>query len=272
MKNFNKLITFVLLSGMFFTACIQDKNDDLNNQQQSEQIIISTEDHTTAEDLYQNVEDQVDEAIETRGGGGDCPIVTANPDWQTYPRTVTIDFGDGCEGADGRTRRGQIVVEITDNIINTNASRTTSFVNFYIYDIKLEGSHTWKNEGYDAQGNITLSRTVVGGRITYPDGASAIWQSSGLLTQTAGGQTPLNFFDNVFEITGTANGVSREGFAFQVVIEEALVKDKICPWLVSGVITLTVDNVDVSVDYGNGNCDRKAILTLPNGTEHEIFI
>ena len=243
MNTINKLLSFALLSLLLFTAC--QKEEKLNDQEQTQQIIISTEDHTAAEDLYQNVEDQVDEAIETRGGGGDCPTVTATPDWQTYPRTVTIDFGDGCVGADGRTRKGQI---------------------------KIEGSRNWTNQGYDANGNITLSRTVADGRITYPDGTSATWESNGYLTQTAGGQTPLNFFDNVFQITGSASGINREGVPFQVVIDDALVKDKICPWFVSGILTLTVDNVDVSVDYGSGNCDNRAVLTLPNGTKHDIII
>ena len=75
-----------------------------------------------------------------------------------------------------------------------------------------------------------------------------------------------------FEITGTASGVNRDGYAYDVFIETPLVLDKICPWLVSGVLTLTVDNLDVSLDYGTGNCDNKALLTLPNGTTHEIVI
>ena len=272
MKTIDKLLTTTLFLSLLFTACQTDKDNELTNEEQAEQMIISTEDHATVDDLFQNVEDQVDEAIETRGGGGDCPTVTVDPDWLTYPRTITIDFGDGCTGPDGRTRKGKIIVDVTDNIINADARRTATFDGFYIDEIKVEGSRTWTNERYDAQGNITLSRTVENGRITYTDGTTVTWESNGKLTQTAGGQTPLNFWDNVFEITGTANGVNREGLAFQVNIEEALVKDKICPWLVSGVLTLTVYNVDVSVDYGNGNCDRKAILTLPNGTEHDILI
>ena len=46
-------------------------------------ILLSDEDHAIAEDFYQDIEDQVDEAIETRGRGGDCPSVTVDRDWQT---------------------------------------------------------------------------------------------------------------------------------------------------------------------------------------------
>ena len=272
MKTIVKLLPLALLINFMFTSCEVDKDDNLTDEQVAQQMIISSEDHATAEDLFQHVEDEVDEAIEKSGGGNGCPTVTADPDWQTYPRTVTIDFGDGCEGPYGRSRKGKIAVEITDNILNANASRTASFDDFYIDEIKIEGARTWTNLGYDDEGNISLSRTVVDGKIIYPNGESAEWESDGVITQTEGGNTPFNFLDNIFEITGTASGVNREGQAFTANIDEALIKDKICPWIVSGVLSLTVDNVNVSLDYGEGTCDRKAILTLPNGTEHEIFI
>ena len=272
MKTFNQFIAVALIMGLLFTSCQKEQEEQLTDEQETEQMIISSEDHATADNLYQDVEDRVDEAIQTRGNGMTCPTVTADPNWQTYPRTVTIDFGDGCEGVDGRTRKGQIVVEVTDNILNVDAMRRATLVGFSVDGIQIEGSRTWKNVGYDAEGNITLSRRVTNAKITYLDGDVAEWESDGLLTQTAGGATPFNFFDNVFEITGTASGINRHGHAFTVTIDEALVKDKVCPWLVSGILSLTVDNVEVSLDYGNGNCDRKAILKLPNGTEHEIFI
>lgn len=272
MKTIIQSFSIVLFATLLFTSCQKEKTDNLTDEQVAQQMIVSTEDHATAEDLYQDVEDQVDAAIESRGGGGDCPIVTVDPDWQTYPRTVTIDFGDHCEGPGGRVRKGRIVVDITDNIINPGASRTASFINFHIDGVKIEGSRNWTNQGYDNAGNITLSRTVENGEITYPNGDFAQWESDVLLVQTSGGETPLNFFDNVFEMTGDANGINRNGQAFTVNIDNPLVKDKLCPWLVSGILDLTVDNVKVSLDYGNGTCDKKAILTLPNGTEHEILI
>jgi len=272
MKPINWLFTATLFLGLFFTACQKDTTDNLADQEVADKLIVSSEDHATAEDFYQDVEDQVDDAIETRGGGGDCPTVTADPDWQTYPRTVTIDFGDGCEGPHGRIRKGQIVVTLTDNMINEGAVRTATFVDFYIDDAHIEGTRTLTNLGYDDNGNITLSRVVAGGHITLPNGNEASWESDVVMTQIEGGDTPLLFIDNVFEITGTASGVNRKGKAYSIQIVEPLVKKKICPWFVSGVMTLTVDNVDVTLNYGDGTCDKKAILTLPNGTEHEILI
>lgn len=227
MKTTKWLITSSLLLGLFLTACQQDSTNDLEDNQASEQIIISSEDHAIAEDFYQDVEDQVDEAVETRGGGGDCPTVTVDPDWQTYPRTVTIDFGDGCVGPNGRTKKGQIIVSISDNLLNEGAVRSASFVDFSIDDVLIEGTRTLTNLGYDSDGNITLSREVENGHIVFPNGQESIWESNVVLTQIDGGLTPFNFIDNVFEITGTSSGINRNGHAFSIEIINPLVKKKL---------------------------------------------
>lgn len=272
MKTIKLLLTTALFTILFATACQVDKEEDLTDEQVAQQMIVSTEDHTISEDAFEDVEDQVDAALETQGAELECVTITADPDWQTFPRIVTIDYGNGCEGPRGRIRKGKIMVAVSDNIFNADASRTASFIDFYIDETKIEGSRTWKNVGYDDQGNITLARTVQNGKLIFPNGETAEWESDALLTQTSGGGTPLNFFDNVFEITGTANGVNRNGTAYTVDIDNPLIKDKICPWIVSGMLSLHVNNLTVSVDYGNGNCDRFATLILPNGTEHQIVI
>ncbi len=270
MKTIKWLAISALFMGLFFSACKKNEDNDLSVET-TQQIVVSSEDQTTAEDLFEDVDYQVDEAIETRGGGGNCPTVTADPDFQTYPRTVTIDFGDGCEGPNGRIRKGKIVVEVTGEIITAGTSRTATFVDFFIDDAQIEGTRTILNEGFDDDGNVTFSRTVTGGKVTFPNGDVATWEADHLLTQTEGGNT-ITFFDNVFEITGSSNGVNRNGNAYTLEITDPLVKKSLCPWIVSGQAELNVMNKSVMINYGNGICDRKAILTLPNGTEVEILI
>jgi hypothetical protein len=267
MRTIKLFSVFALFGLVFFTACQKD-NDNLTSEQ-----IVASEDQTAATDLYQDVEDQVDQAIETRGGGGGgaCPVVTIDPADGSYPRTMTIDFGDGCLGPNGRVRKGQIVVTLTDTLIKAGTVRTVTFVDFYVDDAKIEGTKTLTNLGFDANGNITLNRVVTGGKIIFPNGDVATWEANHTLTQTAGGNTPT-FLDNVFEITGGSNGVNRHGKNYMVEIVTPLVKMKICPWIVSGSITLTVESKTVSIDYGDDTCDRKAILTLPNGETREILV
>ncbi|MBK9013745.1 MAG: hypothetical protein IPM82_06460 [Saprospiraceae bacterium] len=254
--------------GLLFTACKKDEETTIQSEQ-----IMAAEDQTSSNDLYEDVDEQVDQAIETRGGGGTvCPTVTIDPADGSYPRTMTIDFGtDGCTGLDGRVRKGQIVVNLTDTLTNTGAVRTATFVDFYVDDAHVEGTRTLTNLGPNADGNLTFSRTVVGGKITFPDGEVTTWEANHSMTLVEGGNTAI-LLDNVWEITGGATGVTRNGKAFTTEIVTPLVKRRACRWTVSGTKTLTIDGKVLTIDYGNGDCDRKATVIGPNGGTREILI
>lgn len=272
MRTIMKLAFSALFLGILFTAC--QKDETTTNDLSTDQMVASL-DQATADDLIEDVDVQVDDAIETRGGGnsGGCPVITFSPNDGSYPRTITIDYGtDGCPGPGGRIRKGQIVVTLSDTLIQPGATRTVNFVDFYIDDAHVEGVRTWTNQGFDVNGNITIHRTVVGGKITFPNGDIVTWDADHTMTQVQGGNTPLILLDNVFEITGGSTGVNRNGKAWTVTITQPLVKKTGCPWFVSGVKSLTVDGKTVSIDYGSGNCDNKAVVTLPNGNQHEIVI
>jgi hypothetical protein len=271
MKTIKWLFSTVLLMGLFLTACNKDSTTDLTAD--SQQQMTASEDQATVSDLYEDVSDQVDDAIETRGGGAnDCPIVTVEPGDGSYPRTVTIDFGtDGCEGPNGRIRKGQIVVTVSDTMSNEGAVRTVTFVDFSIDDAQIEGTKTLTNLGSDANGNVAFNRTVSGGQITFPNGDVATWEADHTLTQVAGGSTPYGW-DNIFEITGGSSGVNRNGKAYTVEIITPLVKKRSCPWIVAGVKSLTVEDKTLTINYGEGDCNRKALVTLPNGTQKIILI
>ncbi len=270
MKTIKWLFSTILFAGLFLTACNKDTTTDLTNN--SDQQLAASEDQTTVSDLYEDVSNQVDEAIDTRSGGNDCPIVTVEPDDGTYPRTVTIDFGtDGCEGPNGRIRKGQIVVTVSDTMKNEGAVRTVTFVDFSIDDAQIEGTKTLTNLGYDANNNVTFNRTVTGGQITFPNGDVATWEADHTMTQVAGGNTPPHY-DDIFEITGGSNGVTRNGKAYTVEIITPLVKKRSCPWIVAGVKSMTVEDKTVIINCGEGECSRKALVTLPNGTQKIIIL
>lgn len=268
MKITKWLFASILSLGLFFTACKKDNDNAIQSEQ-----IVAAEDQTAATDLYEDVDEQVDLAIDTRGGGSDdCPTVTIDPVDGSYPRTMTIDFGtDGCTGIDGRVRKGQIVVTLTDTLSNVGAVRTATFVDFFVDDAQLEGTRTLTNLGPNADGDPSFSRTVDGGKITFPNGDVSTWEADHLITVTEGSNTPARL-DNVWEVTGGGSGVNRNGKAFTTLIVTPLVHKRICPWTVSGVKNLTIEDKTVTIDYGNGDCDRQAIVTGPNGNTRQILI
>ena len=250
-----------------FSACEKNEVNTITDED-----LATSEDATTALNLFQDTEDEVDYEIETRDPSDNCPTITVSPDDGSFPRTITIDYGtDGCIGLHGRTRRGLIIVTLTDSLRNPGAVRTVTFDNFFVDDAQLQGVKTLTNEGFNAEGLPVFSRTVEGGSITFPDGEIATWESSHTIVMIEGNDTP-QMMDNVLQITGGASGLNRNGVAFTVEITTPLIKSKTCPWIQSGIREITTNGNTRTIDYGDGNCDRIATVTFPNGFTRDILI
>lgn len=264
----NLIFLFLPLAlALFFTACQKDQNDGADVQTNTSMDVL------TAQDLIQDTEDEIDLILETRGPEqGDCPTVTITPGDGTFPRTVVIDFGtEGCEGPNGRVRKGIIQVVVTDTMINPGATRTATLIGFSVDDVQIEGTKTLENTGLNDLGQLTFTRTVADASLTFPNGDVAEWNAAHVMTRIEGADTPQRF-DDVWQITGGSDGVNRQGQAFTAEITVPLVKPNACPWIVSGTRTVTVNNLSWSLDYGDGACDKIATLTRPNGTTKTVLI
>jgi len=264
-------IVALFFVGSIFVAC---NKEDVGTVI-PDSLSTVTQDFVTVQGIDENIETETDLALDARGGGGGnlggCPEVSVVPDDGSFPKTITFDYGtDGCEGPHGRIRKGQIVVEISDSLRHAGATKTVTFVNFSVDSIQIEGNRTFVNNGTDDTGNISFSKTG-SMNFTFPDDATSERTYSYTRSQIEGAETHLRF-DDVFEITGSSNGINRKGVAYSSEILEALVKRNNCPWIVKGIVALTFDGNTRTINYGDGNCDPLAEVTLPDGTTHTIRI
>lgn len=75
--------------------------------------------------------------------------------------------------------------------------------------------------------------------------------------------------DPVTMVSGTANGITRQGKPFTVSIDAgtACVKHKSCQFFDKGIINLTPEGFKTrTVNFGDGTCDDKATFTVNNTT------
>jgi hypothetical protein len=258
-KSLFPMIAFAII--LVMTACDKDESAI----PEDENISIA-EDIGLAEYLVENSEDVSEDALELRDGNSTCPEVTFEQPQGTFPNTITIDFGTGCEGPHGHVRSGKILIEQSAPMPESGAVRVTIYENFYVDDVQLTGTKTLTNLGFDENGNVTFERKVENAQLLFPDGSSKSWDALQTRTQIAGGQTPERF-DDVFEITGGMSGISRNGIAFSSEITIPLVKSNQCRWVSEGLRELTFGVKSWSIDYSfpDGECDRLALLTLDNG-------
>lgn len=257
------LITAFFLGAAIFQSCVKKESDDAT--------LATAEDLAANADFSEQIDLAANIAIEERGGGGTCPIVTLDKPWGTWPNTLTIDYGTtGCAGPNGdHILKGKLIISQTADAFTKGATRTLTFENFFADAIKVQGAQSWTNNGLNATGQWSFTKVAKDMKVSYPDGTSTSWNLSHTSTLAQGGLT-LTWWDDVWNTTGTISGVNREGVSYSATTTSDLVKKATCGWVSAGTIDLNVGGNTAVIDYGNGSCDNKATVTLPNGDTFTI--
>lgn len=201
-----------------------------------------------------------------------------------FPVRITIDFGTaGCiRPADGHSRKGKIIIDYSNRLTVPGATATITFNNFYIDDTKIEGTATITNTSSPNSTPPSRQFTVdvTNGKLSTADGNYVEWNSHKTITQTQGLSTLLYPKDDVFQIEGSANGRAQKGnllVAWQSTITSPLIKNFECRWIVQGTVKVVRASTSANtswtglLDYGNGNCDNQATVTI-NGVTHQITL
>jgi hypothetical protein len=193
-----------------------------------------------------------------------CPAITppdtiASPGW---PRVMVIDYGTGCvDTIDGKVRKGKITCSFSNrwNIVGSYVTITldTFSVNGNTYD--CDSIRITHNSQYGF-------RTQVFNGICQSSNWTLEWDCDRTLTQTAG-FGDFDPYNDVFTLTGSANGKNRNGKTYTAVITSPITKRSSCSWIEQGSIDLTPEGLATrTVDFGSGNCDSQATLTINGNT------
>lgn len=201
-----------------------------------------------------------------------------------FPVRITIDFGTtGCiRPADGHSRKGKIIIDYSNRLTLPGAIATITFDNFYVDDTKIEGTAAITNTSSPNSTPPSRQFTVdvTNGKLSTTDGNYVEWNSHKTITQTQGLSTLLYPKDDVFQIEGSANGRAQKGnllVAWQSTITSPLIKNFECRWIVQGTVKVVRASTSANtswtglLDYGNGNCDNQATVTI-NGVTHQITL
>lgn len=193
-----------------------------------------------------------------------------------FPATVTIDFKDGCPGRDGRSRKGKVITKYTGKMRIPGSKATTTFENFYIDDtINVDGIHVLTNITSNVN-NPTFEKQVINGKLTTTSGRWVKRNFTRTVSMIKGAGTRFDRSDDEFAINGNGSGENSRGKTWTHNITQSLIRKNSCFEIsrfapVSGVISFRHNAAVGSLDYGDGSCDRKAILTI-NGRSKEITL
>jgi hypothetical protein len=298
------LFAFVL-SGLLFTASCK-KNETITDPQEVENTLIAAEDDAVSEAVYNTVFDDVmgaDDEVGLAGtgfmgartapggnsevqrpdqadsaGGYPCLNITRerlNPP-ALFPVKITYDFGAGCTGRDGHFRKGKIVSIYTGRLIVPGSIATTTFVGYQVDSFAIGGTHSIRNLStpnefkYEVAVNNGVVTNVNTGKYRKREALHIIKQIEGL-------GTPFFPRDDIFQITGGARGeTNRPGYVVNwgrtILAAEPVIKRFTCHWAVKGKVKIERSNAPTAIlDYGNGDCDNRATITV-NGTTRTILL
>ena len=197
-----------------------------------------------------------------------CANITVSP--QTgFPKTILIVFDSSCTSPRGLIRKGIVRIVISDSIRRPGSTAVMTFENYFVNGFKREATTTWTNTSLPPV--RSWERKVENGKITAPSGIFWLHQSVKNITQTAGSSTPLPF-DDVFSIAGNGSITNPLGVTRNATIIEPLQKKYICPNLDKGKIRFQGPNHVAVLDYGNGECDRVATISIDGRPPRTILL
>ncbi|MEK8180555.1 hypothetical protein WMW71_09405 [Flavobacterium buctense] len=269
------LVLGVTLS-MFILSCSKDDSNssssDLSEAQVSAKIDMVTEDVAKiAEDQY---------ALQANPGAGKndletqalppCATVTIQLTATSWTRTVVFD---NCTLPNGNVLDGTIIVSGSLNFDTPSHTISYSFVDFHHNDILIEGNRTITRSLQSTAtltavhpiANMTIDMTV-----TFPNGNVYHREGNRVREMIEGFGTPMIWADNVFSISGSWTTTFPAGTRTSTITTPLRVEAS-CPHIVSGVVNIVGTNNTATLDYGNGDCDNQATLTV-NGTTTTITL
>jgi hypothetical protein len=191
-----------------------------------------------------------------------CPAITvARPGYALWPKTITVDYGTGCEGLNENVRKGKIIIEVTGPRLQEGSKRTVTFVDYYFNDIKVEGTKVLETIGFNSSQHFVVSVTLTGGKLILPDGKT-IERNVDHKREWIAGLSTRNIWDDECLVTGSASGADISGAEYSNTIMTALHWSRACRFILSGVVKIERgDAVPVMLDFGSGECDASAVVS-----------
>ncbi|MCI4441876.1 MAG: hypothetical protein JHC39_00070 [Lentimicrobium sp.] len=280
-----KILLFVtLLSITFFIGCNTNEPVNQTTAAITTDVAVTNSDiDASIDDVSIIAEDQFDmqKSLTAKTSMGmvsmlpPCATITTVLTNDTY--TKTIDFGtQGCALPNGNIVKGKIIISFTKDFTTPIKTITYTLVGFYHNGKLIEGTKTIVRElkSTDLLPAIhPVTTHSIDMKITYPDGTIYTRIGTRVREMIEGMTSITNWEDNVFLVWGYNITTFPNGDKYTSTIKTPLRINMSCkmPFPVSGVIEIMKNDGKATLDYGKGDCDDLATITI-NGVAKEIHL
>jgi hypothetical protein len=270
----------VLLGAALLMLVLSCNKEDSNNETSNDltDAKVNAKIDLVTEDVAKIVEEQFSLQANPSAGRSEVeisslpPCVTVDIQLTANSWTRTLTF-DNCELPNGNVLDGTIIVSGSLNFDAPSHTISYSFVNFYHNGILIEGNRTVVRSIQSTAAQAIphpVANMSIDMQVTFPNGNEYHRVGNRVREMIAGFGTPLIWADNVFVISGSWTTTFPAGTRSST-ISTPLRAEAGCPHIVSGVITTEGNNNTATLDYGNGDCDNQATLTV-NGNSTTITL
>lgn len=259
MKSILKNNNIFIIAGLIisFMSC-KDENVIHSVNQQNLQ---SSHDYLLFEKTLFDIEREIEHALIATGTTKNLPMyISLNAD-STDQDTLIINFGEENYLHLGHLKRGEIISIYNKFIYNSNSQITTTFNNFYINNNLIQGKMYLENNGSNQNGFPEFSLTVDSMSMYTNNGSIDILNGNYIKQLVSGYNTQYQYLDNIYKLTGNAQGNSSNNNNFSLEISDSLNMNLSCFESSSCIITEGISKLipdgyeERIINYGNNSCD-----------------
>jgi hypothetical protein len=272
-------LTLIAMVGLFSSCKEEDRLTAGDTQDISEEAMTDS--------YFQDTDDMGGKAIESPddqeyAGGRKAGIITiiddrfcsgasisidATGNIENPQGVITVDFGVlGCSDSRGNIRKGKIKFAYTGRRFQPGSTVITTFENYTINDITLQGTRTSTNVQGSTSDAPKFNVILTNGKAIFPDGSFAE-RSSNITWEWIRATNPVEDQLVILE-KSVANGLTRGGRTYSVTLVGDLKYKRFCGIAVDGIKKYLIDNdKEIVVDYGDGACDKSVVVTVNGVTK-----
>ena len=255
---------FMFVLGMSLLAsCVKDRDLDT----------YAAEDATFALWAFDDVINIANEASRLNDGehlehyktAGYCSRIVKTPG------QIIVAFGnengadlENCLCTDGRNRRGKIIINYTGVYNDSGETVTISFEDYFVDDNEMRGSETVRFMGNNNDG-VPYLDVQVDGTFDILDSLGALTYKGDITRTWVQGSSTIQFSDDIYELSGTGQGVNIYGNNYAFNALEPIVKPTNlgCRYFTQGILEVQPQGRTFrSIDFGDGTCDATATVTI----------
>lgn len=154
-------------------------------------------------------------------------------------------------------------VTVTYAVGEEESSFTATYQDFYVGTVKINGTRTLTFS------TINEESTMV---YTVTSDMSVEMEDGSLISENGTKTMSISYGDGLaFTLSGNWT-VEADENTYVVETLEDLQGNASCEYITAGAMTVSKNGLEVTVDFGNGECDNTATVIYPNGATEEITL